>query len=444
MPPKKSPVPLSRRRFLQSAAAAAVAPAVIPGHIFSGLRPPSETLTLGVIGTGRQGRDDMQEAIYRGLEAGARVVAVCDVDEHRREDAQWLAERIYAAEMKTDAYRGVDAYADFRDLLARDDIDGVIVTVPDHWHAFIGIAAAKAGKDMYMEKPLTFSVAEGRKLVEAVRANTRVLQVGSWQRSQIYFSTACELVRNGRIGKLQTIKVRNPTDSGEGNPHPMPVPKYFDYDFWLGPAAEAPFTVDRTHPQDSYNRPGWMQIEAYDHGMISNWGAHMLDIAQWGHGSDDTGPVEIEAKGEFPDRGLFDVHTKYESSAVYADGVRLLQDSGDPAGVRFEGDRGWIFCCRERIEASDPAILREKVGPGETKLQTSSNHMKNFLECMRTRKDPVSNVDLSHRSNTICLLTHIAMKLGRKLRWDPAAERFIGDEEANARLDWPHRNPWVA
>ncbi len=420
-----------------------VAPAIIPAHVFSGPRAPSDTLTLGVIGVGRQGRDDMQEAIYRGLEAGARIVAVCDVDEHRLEDAQWLVERIYAAELKMNAYRGVDVYADYRDLLAREDIDGVIITVPDHAHAVVGLAAAEAGKDMYMEKPLTFSIAEGRKLVQAVRANKRVLQVGSWQRSRIYFSTACELVRNGRIGKLSVIKVRNPTDSGQGNPRPCPCRSISITTSGSGRRPRRPFTEDRTHPQIGYDRPGWMQVEAYDHGMISNWGAHMNDIAQWGHGSDDTGPVEIEARGEFPDRGLFDVHTKYESTAVYADGVRLLQDSGDPAGVRFEGDRGWIFCSRELITASDPAILREKIGPEETKLYTSSNHMKNFFESMRTRKDPVSDVETSHRSNTICCLTHIAMKLGRKLRWDPAAEKFIGDEEANARLDYPHRAPWT-
>jgi len=424
-------------------AAAAVAPAIVPAHVLRGAQAPSETLTLGCLGLGRQGRADMQEAIYRGLEAGARVVAVCDVDEHRREDAQWLAERIYAAELKKSEYRGVDVYADFRDLLARDDIDGVLIATPDIWHALIGIAAAEAGKDMYLEKPLTYSIAEGRKLVDAVRKNNRVLQVGSWQRSQIYFSTACEIVRNGRIGKLTTIRVRNPTDSGEGNPQPMPVPKYFDYDFWQGPAAEAPFCEDRTHPQSDYERPGWIQIEAYGHGMVANWGAHMNDIAQWGHSSDDTGPVEIEARGEFPDRGLFDVHTTYNSEAVYADGVRLIQDSGDPAGVRFEGDRGWIFCSRERIEASDAGILRQKVGPEEIKLSTSSNHMKNFLECMRSRNDPVAHVEIGHRSNTVCGLTHIAMKLGRKLRWDPAAEKFIGDEEANGRLDYPHRAPWT-
>jgi len=268
MPPLNKPRPLSRRRFLKTAAAAAVAPAIIPARVLRGAQVPSDALTLGCIGVGRQGRSNMQEAIYRGLEAGARIVAVCDVDGHRREDGQWLAERIYAAELNKIDYRGIDLYADFRDLLVRRDIDGLIIAVPDFWHALIGIAAAEAGKDMYLEKPLTYSIAEGRNLVEAVRKNGRILQVGSWQRSQIYFSTACELVRNGRIGKLHTIRVRNPTDFGTGDPRPLPVPKHFDYEFWQGPAAAAPFCEDRTHPQSSYERPGWIQIEAYGHGMV--------------------------------------------------------------------------------------------------------------------------------------------------------------------------------
>lgn len=443
MTPTDKPQGFSRRRFLKTAVAAAAAPAIIPSRVFSGLQAPSDTLTLGCIGVGRQGRADMQEAIYRGLEVGARVVAVCDVDTHRRDDAQWLAERTYAAELKKSDYRGIDVYSDFRDLLARKDIDGVLIVSPDFWHACHGVAAAEAGKDIYLEKPLTHSVAEGRKLVEAVRKNNRVFQTGSQQRSSIYFLTACELVRNNRIGKLHTIKVVNPTDQGQGNPQPMPVPKYFDYDFWMGPTAEAPFTEDRTHPQGNYERPGWLQIEAYCRGMITGWGSHMNDIAQWGHGTDESGLIEIEARAEFPDRGLFDVHTTYHSEGRYADGVRLIQDSGDPAGVRFEGDGGWIFCSRSEVKASDPAILRQKAGPGETKLYVSSNHMKNFLECMRNRKATAAPVEVGHRSNSLCVITHIAMKLGRKLKWDPAVEKFIGDDAANKMLDYPHRAPWT-
>jgi hypothetical protein len=398
---------------------------------------------MGCIGMGRQGHGDMQELIYRGLDVGARVVAVCDVDRHRMEDAQWLAEKIYASELDRGSYKGCATYSDFRELLARDDIDGVLIVTPDHWHAAHAIAAANTGKDIYLEKPLTYSIAEGRKLVKAVRKNKRILQVGSQQRSSTYFLMACELVRNQRIGKLHTIKVWLPEDQGAGDPQPAPVPKNLDYDFWLGPAPQAPFTEHRVHPQRNYSRPGWLQIQQYCHGMITGWGSHMNDIAQWGNGTEDTGPVVIQAKATFPDRGLFDVHTTYRSEAKYANGVSLIQETGDPAGVRFEGDKGWIFVKRGAIDASNRDILRQKAQDDEIKLYQSSNHMRNFLECMRSRKDPVAPVEVGHRSNTICVMTHIAMKLERKLEWDPEAERFIDDEEANRWLDYPHREPWA-
>jgi predicted dehydrogenase len=433
---------MKRRDFLKAAGLSLMAPAILPRRLFAQTLP-SETMLLGVIGTGRQGQGDMQELIYRGLESGTRVVAVCDIDTHRLEDAQWLAEKIYAAELGKGSYQGIDIYQDFRELLARPDIDGVLIVSPDFWHALHGIAAARAGKDIYLEKPLTYSIVEGRRLVEAVRQNNRILQVGSQQRSSVYFRLACELTRNQRIGKLQSMRVWLPEDQGTGDPTEMPIPKNLDYNFWLGPAPQAPFSQDRVHPQMSYERPGWLQIGQYCHGMITGWGSHMNDIAQWGNGSDDTGPVEIEAKAEFPDRGLFDVHTTFYAEALYADGVRLIMETGDPPGVRFEGNRGWIFVTREEITASDPAILKQEAGESEIRLYQSGNHMKNFLECMRTRKEPVAPVEVGHRSNTICILAHIAMKLQRKLRWDPQSERFIDDDEANSRLDYPHREPWT-
>jgi len=434
---------ITRRKFLEAAAGVALAPAIVPARVLFGPAAPSETMNLGCIGLGRQGRADMQELIHRGLEAGARVAAVCDVDAHRREDGQWLADKTYAVELEKDGYKGCDAYADFRELLARREIDGVLIVAPDHWHASLAVAAANAGKDIYLEKPLTNTIAEGRKVVEAVRRNKRVCQVGSQQRSSVYFFKACELARNGRIGRLNTIRVWLPQDQGSGDPRPMPVPKYLDYNFWLGPAPEAPFTEDRVHPQVGYDRPGWLQVEATCWGMITGWGSHMNDIAQWGNGTDDTGPVEVEAKGEFPQRGLFDVHTAFKAEALYANGVRLLMETGEPAGVRFEGARGWIFVTRDGIQASDREILRQEAGSGEIKLYRSTNHMRNFLECMRSRKEPVAPVEVGHRSNTVCLIAHIAMKLGRKLRWDAKAERFVGDDEANRRLDYPHREPWT-
>jgi predicted dehydrogenase len=409
---------MTRRNFLKAAGVSLMAPAVLPRRLFA-QAPPSETMLLGVIGTGRQGLGDMQELIYRGLEVGARLIAVCDIDTHRLEDAQWTAEKIYSAELGKGSYKGIDIYRDFRELLARPEIDGVLIVSPDHWHALHGIAAARAGKDIYLEKPLTYSLAEGRKLVETVRENNRILQVGSQQRSMVYFRLACEAALNQRIGRLQTIRVWLPGDQGVGDPAEMPVPKNLDYDFWLGPTPQAAFSQDRVHPQTSYERPGWLQIEQYSRGMITGWGSHMNDIAQWGNGSDDIGPLEIEAKAEFPDRGLFDVHTTFHAEALYANGVRLIMETGDPPGVRFEGDLGWVFASREEVKASDLAIIKEEPAENEIRLYRSSNHMKN------------------------CILTHIAMKLGRKLRWDPQAERFIDDDEANGRLDYPHREPWT-
>jgi myo-inositol 2-dehydrogenase / D-chiro-inositol 1-dehydrogenase len=433
---------MNRRSFIKAAAVSATAPTIVPSSVFA--RPaPSDVIQFGCIGVGRQGQGDMQELIYRGLETGARVVAVCDADTHRLEDAQWLAEKIYTVETGQDASQSVRAHHDFRELLARKDIDGVLIVTPDFWHAAHAVAAAEAGKDIYVEKPLTYSIAEGRKLVQTVRKHKRILQVGSQQRSSIHFLMACEIVRNGRIGKLQTIRVWVPEDVGQGDPKPEPVPPNLNYDAWMGPTAEAPFTEDRVHPQMSYERPGWLQIEPYCLGMVTGWGSHMMDIGQWGNGTDLTGPISIEAKAEFPDRGLFNVHTKFKAEAVYGNGVRMLMETGDPAGVRFEGDKGWVFVQRGAIKASDPEILKWKPGQGEIKLIQSGNHMKNFLEALRKRTDPAAPVEVGHRSNSICIMTHIAMKLGRKLAWDPAAERFVNDEEANRRLDYPHRRPWV-
>jgi len=253
---------------------------------------------------------------------------------------------------------------------------------------------------------------------------------------------ACELARNGRVGRLHTVRAWLPEDQGAGAARPTPVPPNLDYDAWMGPTAPAPFAEARVHPQTSYERPGWLQIEPYCLGMITGWGSHMIDIAQWGHGSELTGPVSVKAAAEFPDRGLFDVHTKFKAEAVYADGVRLIMETGDPAGVRFAGDRGWVFVQRGAIKASDPEILKWKPGQGDVKLEQSGNHMKNFLEAVRARRDPIAPVEVGHRSNSICVMTHIAMKLGRKLAWDPITETFTGDDEANRRLDYPHRAPW--
>ncbi|MCC7087194.1 MAG: Gfo/Idh/MocA family oxidoreductase [Pirellulales bacterium] len=438
---------ISRRRFVKKSAAtiAAVgAPTFIPSYVL-GQHSPSNTLQIGAIGTGRMGHGDMRACLEQGLHrsASARIVAVCDVDRHRAEHASRAARRFYAERQPDRREPAIGIFGDYRELLARDDIDGVLISTPDHWHAIIAVAAAEARKDAYVQKPLTYTIAEGQKLVTAVRQNNVILQTGSQQRSTNNFRRACELVRNGRIGKLHTIRVLLPADSGVGDGTPMKVPKHLDYEMWLGPTPHAPYAEHRVHPHDGFSRPGWLQIEPYCRGMITGWGSHMFDIAQWAHGSDDSGPIEMAATAEFPDRGLFNVHTKFHAEGRYADGVKLLAETGTPAGVTFEGDQGTISIGRGHFTAEPKDILRDTQHEGEIHLYKSDNHMLNFLQCMRTRVEPICPVEVGHRSNSICVIAHLAMKLGRKLRWNPQIERFLDDDAANVLLDYVHRPPWT-
>ncbi len=435
---------MRRRDMIKLTTLAMAAPLFIPARLL-GEQAPSNTLQIGCIGTGRMGRGDMMGCLRSGLDerVKARIIAVCDVNAERAALARAEVEKAYADKLPAGAHPKVAVYTDYRELLARKDIDGVTISTPDHWHALNARDAANAGKDIYVQKPLTWALAEGQALVKAVRRNQVILQTGSQQRSETRFRRACELVRNGRLGKLQSIHVALPADSGTGKATPMPVPANLNYDLWLGPVAESPYTEDRVHPQQGFGRPGFLQIERHCLGMITGWGSHMFDIAQWGKGADATGPVEMQARGEFPDRGLFNVHTRFEAEGAYADGVKLTASTGSPAGVKFTGAEGWLFVQRGGWEASDEKILEEKIGENETRLYVSNDHIRNFLECMRTRREPVCPVETGHRSNTICVITHIAMKLGRKLRWDPQAERFLHDDSANAMLSVAYRKPWA-
>jgi len=427
---------VTRRDWLKAASGVVAAPYFVPASVF-GAQAPSEQLAIGCIGTGRQGRADMGRCLSAGLTTGARVTAVCDVDSRRAQLAKQTVDDFYKEKLGKPLDCAV--YSDYRELLDRKDLDGVTVTTPDHWHALVAIAAAEAGKDLYAEKPLTYTIAEGQKLVRAVRDHNCVLQAGSQQRSSRSFQKACELALDGKLGKLHTISVVLPPDKGTGKATPMPVPSTLNYNVWLGPRQKAPYTVDRVHPLHGFSRPGWLQIEDYCRGMITGWGAHMNDIAQWGAGMELSGPVEVEARGEFPDRGLFDVHTTFHAEATYPNGVKLLMDTG-AAGVKFEGDDGWVHVTRSSLEASPKELLGDAP---QTDKDERDNHMLNFLDCMKSRQDPVANVEIAHRSNSVCVLAHIAMKLGRKLQWDPEAEQFVDDDEANKWLDYPHRKPWV-
>jgi predicted dehydrogenase len=428
---------LSRKSFLVASAGVAVAPMMLPSSVFAA----EEAMKIGLIGCGRMGRSNILATQNFGLKRNALVTALADVDIKRAVNLKLQLEKQYAEAGKK---VHIEVYQDFRTLIEKSGIDGVVIATPDHQHAVNAIAAAEAKLDIYLQKPLTYSVVEGQKLIEAVRRNNVILQTGAQQRSSIYFRKPCELVLNGAIGKIHTVEVEVPTDKGKGDdPTQSPVPENLDFDMWLGPTPAQPYAEHRVHPQDSLKRPGWLQIEAYCRGMITGWGAHMYDIAQWGLGMDESGPVEISAVGEFPKRKLYDVHVGYEGEATYANGIKLISRNGS-AGVKFIGDEGWIRCWRGGFEAHDREIFRKEIPEGGIKLPVSKDQVDNWLESMQTRKDPISTVETGHRSNTVCVLHHISMKLnGRKLKWDPVKEQIIGDPEANAMLDFEHRKPWT-
>jgi predicted dehydrogenase len=432
---------MSRRVFFKRSAAVGAGlalPCIVPSTVF-GAAAPSGRITVGCIGVGRMGTGDLNEAL--GFKQ-VQVVAVCDVDSDRVQNAQKRVESYYGEHGSS--YKDCAGYGDFRDLLARDDIDAVQIATPDHWHALPAIEAAKRGKDIFLQKPMSLTIQEGRVLSDTVKRYDRVFQIGSQQRSEARFRQACELVRNGRVGKLHTIKVGFGTDPGMGPEPPMPVPSELDYDMWLGPAPWAPYTEKRVHPQKGYGRPGWLRIADYGAGMITGWGSHHNDIAQWGMGTEYTGPVEIEGRAEFPKDGLWNVHGPFHIEYTYANGVKVIcaDSQENKQGVVFEGTEGSVYVRRGHIESQPASLLEETIGPDETKLYVSNNHKGNFYECVKSRAKTIAPAEVAHRSCSVCLLGQIGMQLGRKLQWDPATEQFVGDAEANRLLPKPMRGPW--
>lgn len=435
---------ITRRQFLKGSAVAAAGfwvPTIVPASVF-GADAPSNRITIGFVGVGRMGSGDMRELL--GFKE-VQIIAVCDLDSNRVRNAQKTVEAHYAKQSTGGTYKGCATFGDYRDLVARDEIDAVCVVTPDHWHALPSIAAAKAGKDIFLQKPLTLTIREGRILSDTVRRYNRIFQVGSQQRSDARFHQACELVRNGRVGKLHTVKVGFGTDPGTDPQPPMPVPDNLNYDMWLGQAPWAAYTEKRVHPQKDYDRPGWLRISDYGAGMITGWGAHHNDIAQWGMGTEHTGPVEIEGQAEFPMDGLWDVHGDFRIEYTYANGVKLIcaDNKKNKQGIVFEGSEGWVYVMRGFIDAQPKSLLTSTIGPNEIHLYKSNNHKANWLECIKSRAETIAPAEIGHRSCTVCLLGDIAMRLGRKLRWDPDKERFIGDDEANKMLWRPMRSPWT-
>ncbi|RSL15695.1 putative dehydrogenase [Edaphobacter aggregans] len=449
---------VSRRRFLQtSLGAAAVAgfPAIVPARVL-GQMAPSKQINVGAIGVGRISRGHDLPAILRN--DSARVMAVCDLSADRVDLGKKFVNDFYAKKTGK-PYDGVTGYANFRELLANKDIDAVVISTPDHQHAILAVAAVRAGKDVYLQKPASLTIAEGRYLSDAVQASGRILQIGSQQRSWKQFHRACELVRNGRIGEIKHVEIGLPGDPAGGDPTPMTVPTGFNYDSWLGSTPEVPYTVDRVMPLKGFDRPGWLRMEQFGAGMITGWGAHHVDTAHWGMDTEYTGPVEIWGTAEFPTKGLWDVHGKFLTHAIYANGV-TMDISGDfPNGIKWYGTKGWLFVTRdemtsptaaagqsvkiEPLMASDPKILDSVIGPDEIHLYTATEQHANWLECIHTRKQPTAPVEIGHRACSTCLLHHIAMKTKRRLHWDPEREKFKGDDDANAMLSRPQRSPYT-
>jgi predicted dehydrogenase len=360
----------------------------------------------------------------------AHVLAVCDVDREQREIARGMV---------NDKYGNKDCAVcgDFREVLARGDIDAVMISTPDHWHVPIAIAAAKAGKDIECEKP-TLTIAQGRRLVETMQRYSRVFQWSTEDRAVDVYHRMCELVRNGRVGKVHTIRVELPSGPDQpGNPEPMPVPEGFDYDMWLGPAPWAPYTKDRCH----WN---FRWIFDYSGGMLTDWGAHLLDGAQWGNNTERTGPVEVEGKGEFWKDGLYNTAKEFHIEYTYADGVKLIVTSGTPS-LRFEGSDGWIGNrgWRAPLQAEPASILTSVIGPEEVHLFTCpQGEQRNFLDCVKSRQECYFPPEIGQRCFTIAHIGNIAMLRGKKLKWDPQAERFTNDDEANRMLGRAARSPW--
>ena len=434
----------TRRNFIKNSALAAssiiITPSLWSSRLSAGTSA-TDKINIGCIGVGRMGKGDLTDILPFNE---VQVVAVCDVDSWRLENAKRQVEQHYATRTKNGRYSGCATHNDYHDLLLRKDIDAVLIVTPDHWHALPAIEAAKAGKDIFLQKPLTLTIPEGRLLSDTVRQYGRILQVGSQQRSDSRFRFAAELVRNGYIGKLETVKVAFGKDPFTGARPVTPVPEELDYEIWLGPTPSVPYIEERVHPQKSYSRPGWLRTSDYCCGMITGWGSHHMDIAHWGMDTEFSGPIEMEAWAEYSKDGIWDVHGAFRIKYKYANGVTLYctDSSINKQGVLFEGTDGWVYVRRGHIDAHPKSLLSVVIGPEEIQLYRSNHHKGNFINCIRTRKTPIAPVEIGHRSASACILGYIAMLLQRPLFWNPDEEQFINDDAANRMLNRTYRSPW--
>ncbi len=455
---------ISRRKFLQSSAKAAALttfalggfPSIVPASVF-GKYAPSKRINVAAIGNGRISRVHDLPGVWKFDQAN--IMAVCDLDTKRAEEGKQLVNEYYSKK-NGKPYDGVTVYHDYRELLRNKDIDAVIISTPDHSHAMIAVAAARAGKHIYMQKPASLTISEGRTVSDVVQKSGVIFQIGSQQRSSTQFRYAAELVRNGRIGQLKTVSVGLPGDpSGDEEPE-MPIPKNLNYDMWLGSTPSVYYTEKRVHPQGDYNRPGWLRCEQFGSGMITGWGSHHIDSAHWAMDTEHTGPIEVWGKAEFPTKGLWDVHGIFRTEAMYANGVKMIVSNELPNGVKFEGTEGWIFVTRgayqatasdpvpdaqgvKPLDASDLKIIKSEIGKNEIHLPISTDHHGNWLESIQENKQPIAPVEVAHRSCSACLVHHAVMKVKRKVYWDPAKEKFTNDDEANRLLARAQRAPYL-
>jgi predicted dehydrogenase len=438
---RKSPNSLSRRNFLQRLAVAGAAPLILPSSVWAAATPPNSQITLGFIGMGTQNRYLLSSFIRQ---PGTRAVAVCDVDKTRCEDAKKNTEAYYAQTKSVANYKGCDTYTDFRELIARKDIDGVVIATPDHWHALATIAAAKAGKDIYCEKPMSHTVLEGRAMVNAVRKNKRILQVGSMQRSSREFRAAAELVRNGAIGKVSRVDV-----AVGGPPRPCNLPEEqmepgLDWDLWLGPAPKRPYNSTLSPRGVHKHFPAWRDYAEYGGGGVCDWGAHHFDIGHWALDYDRTGPYEIVA----PEKK--DAH--HGAILKYANGVEMRHVDGN--GITFFGDKGKLHVNRGKFEfwlgqeqkAADVGDCREMLATylpkDAVRVYSSDNHLGDWLKCMRSRQDPICNVETGHRTATVCNLLNAVYFYHATIQWDPVKETFKAGTGDPKWLTREYRSPW--
>jgi predicted dehydrogenase len=385
---------------------------------------------MGSIGVGSQGSGNMHNFLrYEDVQ----YIAVCDVDANHLERAKNAVNNRYDNQ-------DCHAFKDYREFLELEGLDAVSLALPDHWHALPAIAAAKKGLDMYGEKPLSRTIRESRAICDAVHRYNRVWQTGSWQRSQSNFRHACELVRNGKVGKIHTVEVGLPA-GGQTGVHPTkPVPEGLDWEMWLGPAPYreyCDFGGNRCHWD-------WRWILDYSGGQLTDWAGHHIDIAHWGLDLDHTGPVEVEGVGHYPEDGLYNAPYKYNFTCKYANGIVMHVHSGGQGGTKWIGDEGWVWCDRGGLDASDKRLLRpDAIGPNDLRLYHSEDHQRNFLDCVKTRQLTITPVEAACRSISVGHLGEIAMLTGRKIRWNPETEEILDDPGASALLGRSYRKPWI-